>query len=157
MKALSILSRWGWRSDSRRRPRWSSSQLSPPGTDVAVGLSPSNQVPPAATSTGSGGEISAGIIFDTDTSTMQLAVGYGSAAGFSNLTGAATMMDIHGPAGPGSNAAVLVSLVPYSFPAANPAIGGVIFGNILWPTNETSNLLAGVTYVNIHTAAVHQR
>ena len=61
-------------------------QLSPPGTDVAVGLSPSNQVPHAAASTGSGGEISAGIILDTDTSTMHLAVGYGSAAGFSNLT-----------------------------------------------------------------------
>lgn len=114
-------------------------------------MSPSNQVPQAAASTGSGGEISAGIIFDTDTSTLHLAVGYGSAAGFSNLTGPATAMHIHGPAGAGTNASVLVSLVPYNFPATDPAHGGVIFGDIPWPANDTSNLMAGLTYLNIHT------
>lgn len=127
-------------------------QLSPPGTDVAVGLSPSNEVPPSATSTGSGGEISAGILFDTDSSVLQVAVGYGSAAGFTDLTGPATAMHIHGPAGPGTNAGVLVSLVPYNFPASNPASGGVIYASVAWPTNETATLLAGQTYLNIHTA-----
>lgn len=128
-------------------------QLSPPGTDAAVGLSPSNQVPPALTSTGAGGEVAGGIVFDTDTSTLHLAVGYGSAAGFSNLTGPATGMHIHGPAGAGTNAGVLVDLGPYSFPAVNPADGGVIVGNIAWPTNQTAALLAGDTYLNVHTAA----
>lgn len=126
-------------------------QLSPPGTDVAVGLSPSNEVPHSTASSGSGGEISGGISFDTDTSILHLAVGYGSSAGFKNLTGPGTAMHIHGPAGAGTNASVLVSLVPYNFPAQNPTNGGVIFGDIPWPTNDTAPLLAGHTYLNIHT------
>jgi len=128
-------------------------QLSPPGTDVAVGLSPSNEVPPSATSTGSGGEISGGIVLDTDTSILHMAVGYGSAAGFTDLTGPATAMHIHGPATNGENAGVMVSLVPYSFPAVDPAKGGVIVGDVPWPADDTAALLAGHTYLNVHTAA----
>ncbi len=128
-------------------------QLSPPGTDVAVGLSPSNEVPPSVSSTGSGNTIGGGIVFDSETSTLQMAIGYGSAAGFTDLTGAATAMHIHGPAAPGENAGVLVSLVPYNFPAANPAHGGVIFGTIPIPTSVVASLLAGSNYVNIHTVA----
>lgn len=127
-------------------------QLSPPGTDAAVGLSPSNQVPAVTNSAGSGNTISGGIVFDTDTLTLQVAIGYGSAAGFTDLTGPATAMHIDGPAAPGQNAGILVSLIPYSFPAADPTQGGVIYGNIAFPTNEVSNFLAGLTYVNIHTA-----
>ncbi len=152
MKALGVLSlslALGWSTQAALVKF----QLSPPGTDSAVGLSPSNQVPVAATSTGSGGELSGGIVFDTDSSTLQVAVGYGSAAGFSNLTGPASAMHIHGPAGPGTNAGVLVSLVPYHFPAPNPTNGGVIVGTIAWPTNQTATLLAGDTYVNVHTPA----
>src|SRR3974390_1546497 len=126
-------------------------RLSPAGTDTAVGLSPSNQVPPASTSKGSGGEISAGIIFDTDSSILQVSVGYGSAAGFTDLTGAAIAMHIHGPAGSGTNANPLVSLVPDNFPASDPTKGGVIFANLHWPTNDTEALMAGLTYLNIHT------
>jgi hypothetical protein len=126
--------------------------LSPSGTDAAVGLSPSNSVPAVTNSTGSGNAISGGIAFDTDSRVLQLAVGYGSAAGFTDLSGAATAMHIHGPAGPGTNANVLISLVPYNFTAPNPTNGGVIYGNILVPTNVVPNLLAGLTYVNIHTA-----
>jgi hypothetical protein len=104
-------------------------------------------------STGSGGAVSGGVAFDTGTLTLQLAVGYGSAAGFSDLTGPATDMHIHGPAGPGTNGDPLVELSPYNFVAANDAArGGVIFGNIAFPTNSVSNLLAGLTYINIHTA-----
>jgi hypothetical protein len=44
--------------------------LSPAGTDAAVGLSPLNEVPAATNSTGSGNEISAGISFDTETSIL---------------------------------------------------------------------------------------
>jgi hypothetical protein len=126
-------------------------ELSPPGTDTAVGLIPSNEVPVAVTSTGSGNTISGGIVFDTATSVLQLALGYGSAAGFTDLTGAATAMHIHGPAGPGTNASVVVSLVPYHFPAANPAKGGIVFGNVPIQPNVASMLLARLTYINIHT------
>lgn len=126
--------------------------LSPAGTDAAVGLSPSNEVPAVTNSTGSGNAISGGIAFDADTGVFQLSVGYGSAAGFTDLTGVPSNMHIHGPAGPGTNAGVLVPLAPYNFAAADPTKGGVIYGNILFPTNAVSNLLAGLTYLNIHTA-----
>lgn len=126
--------------------------LSPAGTDAAVGLSPSNEVPAVTNSTGSGNAISGGIAFDSGSGVFQLSVGYGSAAGFTDLTGVPSNMHIHGPAGPGTNAGVLVPLAPYNFAAADPTKGGVIYGNILFPTNAVSNLLAGLTYINIHTA-----
>ncbi len=125
--------------------------LSPAGKDVAVGLSPLNEVPAVTNSTGSGNELFDGISFDTNTLTLTLAVGYGSAAGFSNLTTFASAMHIHGPAGPGTNGPVIVNLAPYLFLPADPASGGIIFGQVLIPTNEVANLLAGLDYINIHT------
>src|SRR4051812_15177690 len=86
--------------------------LSPPGTDAAVGLSPLNEVPPATNSTGSGNTISGGIVFNTDTSILHIEVGYGSIAGFADLTGPAQAMHIHCPAPVGSNAPVLINLFP---------------------------------------------
>jgi hypothetical protein len=126
--------------------------LSPPGTDVAVGLSPSNSVPALTNSTGSGNTISGGIVFDTGATNLQVAIGYGSAAGFTDLSGPATVMHIHGPATTNENAGVLISLIPFNFTAANPSNGGVIYGNVAVPAGVVSNLLAGFTYVNIHTA-----
>jgi hypothetical protein len=127
-------------------------QLSPAGTDVAVGLSPSNQVPAVTNSTGSGNTISGGIVLDTSSNILHLAIGYGSAAGFTDLTGVPIAMHIHSPGATNQNANVLVDLSPYNFPAANPTNGGVIFGAIAFPTNSVSNLVAGLSYVNIHTA-----
>src|SRR3989442_663092 len=72
-------------------------------------------------------------IFDTTTRVLSLAVGYGSAAGFSDLTGPATAMHIHGKAGPGTNAVVLIHLISLHLPAADPAKGGVIFGGVPSP------------------------
>ena len=125
--------------------------LSPPGTDKAVGMSWMNEVPPPTNSTGTGGAISGGIVFDTSNNVLHLAIGYGSAAGFSNLTGAAVAMHIHSPAGPGTNAGVIIPLTPYSFPAATPANGGIIFGDVPIGTNDVPNLMAGLNYINIHT------
>src|SRR5260370_11906773 len=71
--------------------------LSPPGTDVAVGLSPSNQVPPVTNSTGSGNTISGGIVFDSDANLMHLAIGYGSPPGFSHPSRAPTSLPIPRP------------------------------------------------------------
>jgi len=127
--------------------------LSPAGKDAAVGLSPLNEVPAAANSNGSGDEISAGISFDTDTSMLTLALGYGSAAGFTNLTGPATGMHIHGPAGPGTNAQVVVSLAPYHFTQVDPAGGGIIYGQVKIPTDKVAGLLANLYYINLHTAS----
>jgi CHRD domain len=126
--------------------------LSPPGTDAAVGLSPSNEVPVVTNSTGSGNTIGNGIVFDTATSVLHVDVGYGSAAGFTDLTGVPTAMHIHSPAPPGQEAGVLIDLMPYNQPASNAATGGTIVGDIPYPPDSVSNLLAGLNYLNIHTA-----
>lgn len=127
--------------------------LSPPGTDGGMGLNPANEVPPVINSTGSGNEVSGGIWFDTVDEKLTLALGYGSAAGFTDLTGPAISMHIHGPAGAGTNASVLINLAPFHFPAPDPSKGGVILGTVEFPAAEVPRLLAGHFYVNIHTAA----
>ncbi len=126
--------------------------ISPAGTDAAVGLSPSNEVPPVLNSTGSGGPISGGILFDTNTSTLMLTIGYGLEAGFTDLTGPATGMTLNGPAQTNEVAVVIDDLSPLSFPAANPATGGIIFGSVIVPANAVTDLLAGLDYINITTA-----
>jgi len=125
--------------------------LSPPGTDVAVGLSSSNEPAGITNSSGSGNEISGGISFNTSNSTLTFAIGFGSAAGFTDLSAPATAMHIHGSAGAGTNAPVFFDLAPFYFLATNPAQGGVIVGSIVYPGNQVSNLLAGLHYVNVHT------
>lgn len=127
--------------------------LSPAGTDDAVGLSPANEVPAVVTSTGSGGPVSGGITFDTDTSTLSFAMGYGSAAGFANLTGTPTGLHIHGPAAAGAEASVAFDLTGAHFPAAVPANGGLVYGSLVLSPTQSANLLGGLNYVNIHTAA----
>jgi len=124
--------------------------LSPSGTSPGTGLSPLNEVPPPTNSTGSGNTIGSGIFFNTDTSILHVEVGYGSVAGFSDLTGPAVMMHIHGPAPVGSNAPVLINLRPYNI-ATNPAAGGFILGDIPVTSNVVPSLLAGLTYLNLHT------
>lgn len=126
--------------------------LSPAGSDAAIGLSAANEVP-ANASTGSGNEISGGIYFDTETLTLSLAIGYGSAAGFTDLSGPATGLHIHGPAPAGINAGVIFDLAPVHFPAGDPTKGGVIFGSVVFTPAQAADLLAGLNYVNIHTAA----
>lgn len=126
--------------------------ISPTGTSAGTGLSPANEVPAVTNSTGSGGAISGGLMFDTDSSTLMITAGYGSAAGFTDLTGPATSLTLNGPAGTNQNAGVLFDLAPFSYPAANSAQGGVIFGNVIIPTNAVGDLLAGLDYINISTA-----
>jgi hypothetical protein len=127
--------------------------ISPPGSDAALGLNPANEVPPVTNSTGSGGPISAGVVFDLDASTLHLAIGYGSAAGFTDLSGPVTQLSINGPARAGQTNGPLVDLAPFIFPAVDPAKGGVIYGKVVYPTNAVPDLLAGSNYVNLATAA----
>lgn len=127
--------------------------LSPAGTSAAVGLSPANEAPVPASGTGSGNSISGGITFDTTTSKLTFAIGYGSSAGFTDLTGPATAMHIHGPAAVGVPGPVLFDLSTVHFPSATPAKGGVIFGTVGYSPTQAADLLAGRNYVNIHTVA----
>jgi CHRD domain len=126
--------------------------LSPPGVSAAVGLSPSNELHTVNGRSGSGGEILSGITYDTDTMTLNLAVGYGSIALFSDLTGPVTAVHIHGPATASEEASVLVNLMSLHIPAGDPSRGGLLFGSVDLDENVASNLLAGLTYVNFHTA-----
>ena len=129
--------------------------LSPPGTDSAVGLSTHNETPPPTNSTGSGNAISGGLVLHTtgSNSILDFAIGYGSAAGFSNLTGPAVAAHIHGPAPTNTPAGILISLEPFHFPSINPSNGGILFGSVTLTSQQTSNLLSGLLYVNIHTAS----
>jgi hypothetical protein len=128
-------------------------KLSPAGSSPATGLSPANEIPAVNNSTGSGGEILSGITFDTVSFTLNFAFGYGSALGFTDLTGPMTAAHIHGPAGATNTAGVLLNLVPMHLPAGNPARGGLFFGSAVYTPEAASNLLAGLNYVNVHTAA----
>jgi hypothetical protein len=130
--------------------------LSPTGSTAAVGLSPANEVPaPVAASTGSGNETFTGITFDTTTKVLSVSLGYGSFAGFTDLTGPATAAHIHGPAAANATASPIhdfFSAGQHLF-APNPANGGVIIGNAtLSAPNETA-LLNGQLYINVHTTA----
>jgi hypothetical protein len=127
--------------------------LSPAGTDKAVGLNWANEVPAVTNSTGSGNEIGSGISFDTATLTLSLSVGYGSAFGFTDLTGPATAMHIHGQAPTNISAPVLISLIPNHIAATNPAKGGFIGGTVVYTPEQAVFLLAGSNYINIHTVS----
>jgi hypothetical protein len=127
-------------------------ELSPAGTDNAPGLSPLNEPTLATNSVGSGNAIGSGIAFDTDALLLNLSIGYGTAYGFTDLTGPATLMHIHGPAPTNTPAPVVINLASLHTPATNAAQGGSIVGSVLLTSNQAPNLLAGLYYVNIHTA-----
>src|SRR5215469_15853462 len=118
--------------------------LSPAGSDNAVGLSPSNEAPPIIGSSGSGNVTGGGITFDTTSLTLNLSFG------FSNLTGSATDVAIQGPAPTNATAPVVIDLAGLNTPAAN---GGSVSGSVVLTTNESSDLLTGMDYVNVYTAA----
>jgi hypothetical protein len=97
-------------------------------------LSGASEVPPV-TSAGKG---TATASLDTATKTLNWTVTY------SGLSGPATAGHIHGPAAPGANAGVLV---PFTGGLVNP-----IKGSATLTDAQISDLEAGRTYVNLHTA-----
>src|SRR5207249_6089410 len=64
---------------------------------AGAGLLPGNENPTVTNSTATGGEVGSGISFNTTTNVLTINVAWGSANGFSNLTGNATAGHIHGP------------------------------------------------------------
>ena len=97
-------------------------------------LSSASEVPPV-TSAGKG---TATASLDTATKMLTWSVTY------SGLSGPATAGHIHGPAAPGANAGVLV---PFSGNLASP-----IKGSATLTDAQISDLEAGRTYMNLHTA-----
>ena len=127
--------------------------LSPSGSGGTPGLSPANTVPPA-TGEGSGGTVFTGIRFDTVSRVLEVAVGYGTFAGFTDMTGPATGAHIHGPALPTVTAGVIHDFFPAGHVAApNPDTGGLISSAVTLDPDKAADLLDGLYYINIHSAA----
>lgn len=46
---------------------------------------------------------------------------------------------------------MVVNLAPYHFMPADPGAGGLIYGQVVIPADQVTNLLANLHYINIHT------
>ncbi|MCY7317238.1 MAG: CHRD domain-containing protein [Ramlibacter sp.] len=98
-------------------------------------LSPSQEVPPAAsTATGS-----AEVQFNANTNKVTWKVTY------NGLTGPATAGHIHGPAPVGANAGVVI-------PFASNLNAQPVMGEMTVTPAQYADMAAGLYYVNIHTA-----
>ncbi len=115
-----------------------------------LGLRPDNENPSAS---GSGfGDVRAGIFLDTDTNELTMDFGWGTENGFADLTGDVTVAHIHGAADFFSNAGVVVGLNTLAG-FNSSATGGGFVGSVTLSDTAVANLLSGLLYVNIHTAA----
>ena len=104
---------------------------------------------------GSGGEIGAGILYDTDTNVLTLDIGWGSGNGFTDLSGDALAGHIHGPtsSAPGGyseDAGVLVTLSALPGWDASASSGG-FSGTVVLTDTQEGYLLANQLYINVHT------
>jgi hypothetical protein len=110
--------------------------MAPPANVAMLGatLSGAQEVPPN-TRTGMG---MADIKYNRDTGMLSWSVTY------SGLTGPVTGAHIHGPAGPGANAGIVVPFAPGPSP---------ITGEAKITPAQAGDLQAGLWYVNLHTAA----
>jgi hypothetical protein len=120
------------------------------------GLLPGNENPTVTGTTASGGEIGAGISFNSSGNVLTINIGWGTGNGFGDLTGTANGGHIHGPtasAAPGSfteSAGILVGLDSLS--GWNPsATNGGFTGTATVPAGNVADLFAGKLYINIHT------
>jgi hypothetical protein len=98
-------------------------------------LAGAQEVPPV----NSGGQGSADLSLNTATKQLTWKIS------FSGLSSDAAAAHIHGPAGPGANAGVVVNLAPNGM--KNPLEGSATLTDA-----QIADLMAGKDYVNIHTA-----
>jgi len=107
----------------------------PAGVRLTGSLNGAQEVPPN-TRPGTG---MAEVRFDKDSRVLTYQVTY------SGLSGPVTGAHIHGPAAPGANAPVVV---PFT-----PGTEGQVSGQATLSAAQAGDLLAGLYYVNVHTAA----
>jgi len=121
------------------------------------GLLPGNENP-AVPDPGSGGLGPGGISYDTDTNILSIDIKWGSGNGFTDLTGNVSSSHIHGmtasppPLGFTQNAGVLYTL--HTLPGFDTsATNGGFVGTVSISEGDEAGLLAGRTYINVHTIA----
>lgn len=112
----------------------SATPVSSETVDMTASLSPKSEVPPVD----SNGTGSVSVKFDKKTSQLSYTIT------FANLSGPATAAHFHGPAPVGKNAGVAV---PIKGAMTSPMSGGVTLN-----AAQAADLLAGVWYLNLHTA-----
>jgi hypothetical protein len=119
------------------------------------GLLPGNENPTATGGIpGSGGELPGGIFFDDVSNLLTINVGWGTANGFTNLSGNATAMHIHQSTGFTTNGGVQVGLDSLGSPSYNNnAISGGFSGAVTLSAAQETALLSGLLYINVHTTA----
>ena len=123
--------------------------------NAGLGLLPGNENP-SPTTGGTGGLGSGGISYDTVTNVLSIDIVWGSANGFTDLTGDVTASHIHGltappPTGFSENAGVLYPLHTLSGFNISATSGGFT-GTVGIQELHEASLLAGQTYINVHTA-----
>jgi hypothetical protein len=106
---------------------------------------------------GSGGEILGGIEFDDSSLILTVRTGWGSANGFTNLTGNANAGHLHGPTTDGGTASFTQNAgVKYGLDTLtgwnNSATAGGFNGTVAILPADVPALLAGQFYMNVHTA-----
>jgi hypothetical protein len=117
-------------------------------------LLPGNENPGNSTAV-TGGEIGAGITFDTVSKLLTINVGWGTGSGFTgSLTGHATAAHIHTSSGFGTNGGVVINLGAAPFTFNTSAASGSITGTslALSGTQETQ-LFNNQLYINVHTVS----
>lgn len=120
------------------------------------GLIGANEFPAAVVGGGSGGEVGAGITYNSATNVLTINVGWGSGNGFTDLTGNATVGHIHGPASvPAPGSFLEANGVRYNLhdqPGWNPsATGGGFLGVVNILEADEAGLFEGRFYINVHT------
>jgi hypothetical protein len=121
------------------------------------GLLPTNEPGGTVGAAGTGGEIGAGIFFNTLTNVLTINVGWGTGNGFTNLTGPATLGHIHGPTpsvAPASfGESVGIAYFIDALPGWNPsATNGGFIGDVNILAGDVAGLFDGRFYLNFHTA-----
>lgn len=110
------------------------------GSTVSIGASmDSGETVPPGSSTGSGNAL---VTVDLTTNALTLT------GSFTGLGSNVTMAHIHGAAMRGQNAGIVVPLTPTG------TTSGTLSGNAILSAQQLSDVLAGLTYVNVHTVNV---
>jgi hypothetical protein len=123
-----------------------------------IGLLSTNENTAVIGAFGSGGEVGAGISYNDVSNELTINVAWGSANGFTDLSGNATAGHVHGPNLSGGAASFLQNAT-VAFPLDsggtwNPsASAGGVTGRVLTLTDiQETQLLDGKFYLNFHTS-----